>query len=210
MVVANQNIHRHSQSSEQQISISVRAKLLLLFLLLLNLTLTKSTVANDNIDNNSNQISNHNNNNGNRKQRRRLTTEPSGGRQSDTSVTDDCVLNSYGIYGTIDTSNTATINEIYNIEYLYQVSVTIGTTNSQLSTDIILPIDSVITTTIIPSFFPSCNSINRFLQATNNSSSSSSSGAIITAISSTPVDTYVPSGRRSYMNCSICLCILYI
>lgn len=103
---------------------------------------------------------------------------------------EDCMLNSYGVYGSIPTSDTATLNVIYNIEYLYQVSVTVGTV---FSGDILRPIDGVITTEIIPFFFPNCNN-NRFLQVTSNNSSSE---AIITAISSTPVDTYVPSGRTS-------------
>jgi hypothetical protein len=185
-MVAN-HIHQPTQSSEQ-ISISVGSKLLFLFFLL-NFTFTASTVVN--------YVDIENSIRSNRKQRRRLTEQ--AGRQSDASGT-GCVLNSYGIYGSIDTSNTATINEIYNIEYLYQVSVTIGTTDTQLSSDIILPIDRVITTAIIPSFFPNCNN-NRLLQAVNNTSS----GAIITAISSTPIDTYVPSGRKSYM---ILVCVI--
>jgi hypothetical protein len=184
--MAEKHIHRCSQSSEQ-ISIYIGTKFLFLYLLL-NVTFLHGTVAND-IE------SDHNNKKSNTKQRRLLTQQSS--RQSDASST-SCVLNSYGIYGLIDTSNTATISEIYNIEYLYQVSVTIGTTDTQLSSDIILPIDSVITTAILPSFFPNCNT-NRFLQQAVNTASS---GANITAISSTPVDTYVPTGCKSNMKYS--------
>jgi hypothetical protein len=114
--------------------------------------------------------------------------QQSSGRQSNT---DNCELNSYGVYGTIDTSETSSINIIYSIEYLYQVSVIVGTTTTQFSSDILRPLDGVITTAIIPSFFPNCKT-NRLLQTAGNN------GAIITAISSTPVDTYVPTGCKSY------------
>jgi hypothetical protein len=107
------------------------------------------------------------------------------GRQS--IIATDCVLNGNGLYGTID--GTAT-TYIYSIKYLYQVTVVSGTTETQLSNDIIRPLDAAITTAILPTFFD-CDgdSNNRFLQAFD-----SSSGVVVTAISLTPVDTYVLSG----------------
>ena len=166
------HLYRHPQSSVR-ISMYDRTKLLPLLIVLMHVFIRNSEAYGANPIETTNQ-------------RRQL--QQSSGRQSDTS---DCVLNSYGVYGTIDMSETSTTNNIYNIEYLYQVSVTSGTTTTQFTSDIIRPLDSVITTAILPSFFPNCQN-KRFLQAVD------SSGVNITAISSTPVDSYVPSGCKCY------------
>ena len=163
------HVHRRRPHSSALVTIYPRGKLLLL-IILLSYQFIRNTEANDRDEHKAINLRRH--------------MQQSSGRQSDTGDTGDCILNSYGVYGTIDTFETSTISIIYNIEYLYQVSVTIGT---QFSSDILRPIDSVITTEIIPSFFPNCTN-NQFSQTTENN------GAIITAISSTPVDTYVASG----------------
>jgi hypothetical protein len=104
-------------------------------------------------------------------------------RQSQVS---SCVLNANGYYGTIDTTS-----DIYDIQYLYQVSVVSGTTESQLSTDIIRPLDFAITTAILPKFFD-CSRRRRVQERLLQNNGT------IFAITSTPIDTYIASDRCKF------------
>jgi hypothetical protein len=92
----------------------------------------------------------------------------------------DCVLNDIGLYGTIDTTS-----DVYEVQYLYQVSVLAGTSRTQLNNEIIQQLDAAITTAVLPRFFACTNSRRRYLQS-----------GTVTAISSMPVDTYILSGCK--------------
>lgn len=97
-----------------------------------------------------------------------------------------CTLNVNGYYGTIELTS-----DVYDIQYLYQVSVVAGTTEVQLRDDIILPLETVTTTAILPTFFSECNNNRRY-----NKRSLQNGAGVITAISSTPDDTIVMSGCK--------------
>jgi hypothetical protein len=90
-----------------------------------------------------------------------------------------CTLDQNGFFGTVDTSS-----DIYEVQYLYQVSVVAGTTTTQLNDEIIQPLDDAITTAVLPQFFV-CSGRRRSLQTST-----------VTAISSMPVDTYILSGCK--------------
>jgi hypothetical protein len=94
-----------------------------------------------------------------------------------------CSLDQNGFYGTVDTSS-----DIYQVQYLYQVSVVVGTTTTQLNNEIIQQLDDAITTAVLPQFFV-CSGRRRILQEST-----------VTAISSMPVDTYIFSGCKCVEN----------
>jgi hypothetical protein len=103
-----------------------------------------------------------------------------------------CKLNAQGLYGNQEAAADRT-NDVYIIDYFYQVSVVQGTSTTQLRNAIEPELDIAITTAILPRFF-NCDVNGRKLNESRDRWLQD--GGVVEAISSLPQDILVLSGCK--------------